>query len=78
MFVMETSVPKYDLAEYHQPEAGIVIPTKGVGTLESKRMVRPSVKVSVVGMEGLRDGTGNVRVPTIVVVTLLTTGFAFA
>jgi hypothetical protein len=59
---METSVPKYDFAEYDQLD--VRIPTKAVVTLGSKRMTCPIVKVSVVGREGLNDGSGEVRAPT--------------
>jgi hypothetical protein len=65
---IETSVSKYDLAEYHQSSPEIGIPTKGDGTLESKRMTRPIVSDSTVGTEGLKEGRGNVRAPTIEIV----------
>jgi hypothetical protein len=62
IFAMDTSVPKYDFAEYHQLD--VRIPTNGSETLASNRMTCPIVKVSVVGREGLNDGSGEVRAPT--------------
>jgi hypothetical protein len=59
---IDTSVPKYDLAKYDQ--LSVRIPTKGVDTLGSNRMTWPIVKVRVVGSEGVNDGSGAVRVPT--------------
>jgi hypothetical protein len=58
----DTSVPKYDLAEYDQLSVGI--PTNGIEMLESNRMTCPIVKVRVVGSDGVNDGSGDVRVPT--------------
>jgi hypothetical protein len=62
ILAMETSVPKYDLAEYDQLD--VRIPTNGSEMLASNRMTCPIVKVSVVGRDGLNEGSGEVRAPT--------------